>query len=75
LWLLDRQTRERLEGEARACPLLVAQQCRLVPEIIDTTAIRAVRIAAMLRGSVPEERNDDSVLPTFYIELHPSPRE
>lgn len=75
MWLLDRQTRERLEGEARARPLLVAQQCRLYPEIIDTTAIRAARVEAMLRGSGPEERNDDSVLPTFSIELHPSPTE
>ena len=75
LWLPDRQTRERLEGEARVRPLQVAQQYRMYPEIIDTTAIRSARVEAMLRGSRPEGRNDDSVLPTFYIELHPSPTE
>jgi hypothetical protein len=73
--VLDRQTRERLEGEACTRPLLVAQQYRLYPEIIDTTAIRAARVEAMLRGSRAEDRGDDTVLPTYYIELHPSPTE
>jgi hypothetical protein len=73
--VLDRPTRERLEGEACARPLLVAQQYRLYPEIIDTTAIRAARVEAMLRGSRPQDRDGDSVLPTYYIELHPSPTE
>jgi hypothetical protein len=72
---LDRQTRVRLEGEACARPLLVAQQYRLYPEIIDTTAIRAARVEAMLRGSRQEDRDGDSVLPIDYIELHPSPTE
>jgi hypothetical protein len=73
--VLDRQMRERLEGEACTRPLLVAQQYRLYPEIIDTTAIRAARVEALLRGSRPEDRDIDSVLPTYYIELHPSPTE
>jgi len=73
--VLDQQTRERLEGEACARPLLVAQQYRLYPEIIDTTAIRAARVEAMLRGSRLEDREDDNILPTYYIELHPSPTE
>ena len=73
--VLDRQTRERLEGEACARPLLVAQHYRLYPEIIDTKAIRTARVEAMLRGSRPEDRDDDSVLPIDYIELHPSPTE
>jgi hypothetical protein len=73
--VLDRQTRIRLEGEACARPLLVAQQYRLYPEIIDTTAIRAARVEAMLRKSRPEERDGESVLPTDYIELHPGATE
>jgi hypothetical protein len=73
--ILDRQTRERLEVEACTRPLLVAQQYRLYPEIIDTTAIRTARVEAMLRKSTPEDRDGDSVLPTYYIELHPSPTE
>jgi hypothetical protein len=72
---LDRPTRERLEGDACTRPLLVAQQYRLYPEIIDATAIRTARVEAMLRRSTPEERDGDSVLPTYYIELHPSPTE
>ena len=73
--VLDRQTRERLEAEACARPLLVAQQYRLYPEIIDMTAIRAARVEAMLRRSQPNEGDGDSVVPTYYIELHPSPTE
>jgi hypothetical protein len=73
--VLDRQTRKRLEGDACARPLLVAQQYRLYPEIIDKTAIRAARVEAMLRRSMPENRDGDNVLPTYYIELHPSPTE
>jgi hypothetical protein len=73
--VLDRQTRERLEGEACARPLLVAQQYRLYPEIIDTTAIKAARVEAMLRISRPEDRDGDSIMATYYIELHPSPTE
>lgn len=72
---LDRQTRKRLEGEAGARPLLVAQQYRLYPEIVDAAAIRAARVEAMLRRSAPQEREGDSVLPTYYIELDPSPTE
>jgi hypothetical protein len=73
--VLDRQTRERLDAEACARPLLVAQQYRLYPEIIDMTAIRAARVEAMLRRSRTDERDGDSVQPTYYIELHPSPTE
>jgi len=73
--ILDRETRERLEVEACARPLLVAQHYRLYPEIIDTTAIRAARVEAMLRGSRPEDGNGDNVLPIDYIELHPGPTE
>jgi hypothetical protein len=72
---LDRETRARLEDEAGARPLLVAQQYRLYPEIIDATAIRAARVEAMLRRAAPQDRAGDSVLPTYYIELHPSPTE
>jgi hypothetical protein len=73
--VLDRQTRKRLEGEACSRPLLVAQLYRLYPEIIDAMAIRAARVEAMLRGSRVEDSDDDTILPTYYIELHPSPTE
>jgi hypothetical protein len=72
---LEPETRARLEHEAGARPLLVAQQYRLYPEIIDATAIRAARVEAMLRRAAPQDRAGDSVLPTYYIELHPSPTE
>ena len=72
---LDRKTRAQLENQAGARPLLVAQQYRLYPEIIDALAIRAARVEARLRQSAPEERESDSVLPPEYIELHPSPTE
>lgn len=72
---LDRETRARLESQAGASPLLVAQQYRLYPEIIDVATIRAARVEARLRRSIPEDREDDSALPTYYIELHPSPTE
>ncbi len=72
---LDRATRERLEHMACARPLLVAQHYRLYPDIIDKRAIRAARVEAMLRKAQPEMRDADSVMSTFYIELHPSPTE
>jgi len=72
---LDRGQRARLESEAAARPLLVAQQYRLYPEIVDATAIRAARVEAMLRRSAPQDREGEGVLSTYYIELHPCPTE
>jgi hypothetical protein len=72
---LDRATRENFESEACARPLLVAQQYRLYPEIIDVSVIRAARVEARLRKSRPEDNDSESVMPTYYIELHPSATE
>lgn len=72
---LDRTTREHLEGESCNRPLLVAQQYRLYPVIIDASLIRAARVEARLRKSVPEDNESESVMSTDYIELHPSPTE
>jgi hypothetical protein len=72
---LDRTTREHFEGEACSRPLLVAQQYRLYPEIIDASLIRAARVEARLRKSVPEDNDSESVMSTYHIELNPSPTE
>jgi len=45
------------------------------PEIIDTTAIRAARVEAMLRTLRPNEQENEPVMLTYYIELHLSPTE
>jgi hypothetical protein len=72
---LDPATRERLEGDAGRRPLLLAQHYRLYPEIIKPSAIRTALVEAMLRKSRAQDRDDEPVMSTYYIELHPSPTE
>ncbi len=71
---LDRETRRRLEQEARQQALVVEKHYRLYPEIIDQSAINAALVEAVMRRSQGVVENQkDTTMSTFYIELHPSP--
>ena len=71
---LDRDTRQRLEQQARQQALVVEKHHRLYPEIIDQGAINAALVEAVLRHSQGiAENQKDTTMSTFYIELHPSP--
>lgn len=69
---LDHATRGEFEQHARHQALTVAQQFRLYPDIIDTTAIQAARVEAIMRRSQLAPEKKDDTLATFYIELSPS---
>jgi hypothetical protein len=78
-WLLllpDLESTERqvLEQHARPQALIIDKQFRLYPEIIDEALIKAARVEAMLRKG-QQEKSEEDVMSTFYIELHPSPTE
>ena len=70
---LSRKQRESCENHARKQALVVDQQYRLYPEVIDPSFIRAARVEARLRRSQQREVIQDEVMSTFYIELNPSP--
>ena len=64
---LDRQTRQHYEQLARQHALVVAEQYRLYPEIVDNNPIKAARVEAKLRGNQPN--TDVTTEATFYIEF------
>lgn len=71
---LDRDTRQRLEQQARQQALVVEKQHRLYPTIIDQIGINAALVEAVMRRSQSATENKkDNTMSTFYIELHPSP--
>ena len=72
---LDHNTRSRYELSARKQALIVEQQYRLYPQIIDPAAINTARVEAMLRNSQPEPEEEENVLSTWYLELNPSSME
>lgn len=72
---LDQHTRSRYESCARNQALIVEQQYRLYPEIIDNAAINTARVEAMFRNSQPEPEEEENVLSTWYLELNPSSME
>ncbi len=72
---LDQQTRSRYELTARQQALIVEQQFRLYPEIIDKAAINTARVEAMFRNSQIEPEEEEDVLSTWYLELNPSSME
>ena len=72
---LDRSTRSQYELCARNQALIVEQQFRLYPEIIDASAINTARVEAMFRNSQPEPEEEEDVLSTWYLELNPSSME
>lgn len=72
---LDRSRRRQYESDARKQALIVEQQYRLYPEIIDNAAINSARVEAMLRHSQPEPEEEENILSTWYLELNPSSME
>ena len=72
---LDQETRTYYEHSARHQALIVEQQFRLYPEIIDKAAINTARVEAMFRNSQPEPEEEEDILSTWYLELNPSSME
>ena len=72
---LSREERRYFEQCACKQALIVDQQYLLYPEVIDESFIRAARVEARLRRSQQQDVDQDEVMSTFYIELHPSPTE
>ena len=72
---LEPEKRRFIEQCARKQALVVDQQYLLYPEIIDESFIRAARVEAKLRKSQMQQADQEEVMSTFYIELHPSPTE
>jgi hypothetical protein len=72
---LDNDVRQMLEQQARQQALVVDKQFRLYPEIIDPAFIKAARVEAMLRKGQQQKSDQEDIMSTFYIELHPSPTE
>jgi hypothetical protein len=72
---LERAQRQAFEQHARQQALIIDQQFRLYPEIVDTALIKSARVEAMLRNRQQPEPSEEDVMATFYIELHPSPTE
>jgi hypothetical protein len=71
---LDRATRARLEGLARAQALAVEAHHRLYPEIAEEATVRAALVEAMLRGKqAPVAERRPGSISTFYIELEDGP--
>jgi len=72
-WLLllngiDSETRQHYEQVARQQALVVAQQYRLYPRIIEENQIKAARIEAKFRCSHPSEENP-SPAPSYYLDM------
>ena len=79
-WLLllptfDTETRGRYELAARKQALIVEQQYRLYPEIVDIAAINTARVEARFRNSQLEPEEEENILSTWYLELNPSSME
>jgi len=69
-YLLDHATRGQLEKQATARALAVQKHCRLYPSIVDTEAIKAARVEALLRANEPANEDSDETMATYYIELN-----
>lgn len=72
---LDQKTRNHYELSARNQALIVEQQYRLYPEIIDRAAINTARVEAVFRNSQVEPEEEEDILSTWYLELNPSSME
>lgn len=69
------EQRQALEHQARTQALEIEKHYRLYPEVIDAALIKAARVEAMMRRSQQDEKSQEDIMSTFYIELHPSPTE
>ena len=72
---LPREQRQAPERHARTQALEIEKQYRLYPEEIDAALIKAARVEAMMHRSQQDEKSQEDIMSTFYIELHPSPTE
>ena len=72
---LDPASRCQYEQSARKQALVVEQQYKLYPQIIDMAAINAARVEALFRNSEIQPEEEEKVLSTFYLELNPSSAE
>jgi hypothetical protein len=72
---LAHEQRQSLEQHARFQALVVDKQFRLYPDVIDEALIKAARVEAMLRKGQQQEKSQEEIMSTFYIELHPSTTE
>ena len=72
---LSEEERRYFEGSARKQAMVVDQQYLLYPQVLDESFIRAARVEAELRKTQIQPVDQDEVMSTFYIELHPSPTE
>jgi hypothetical protein len=72
---LDMETRGGYELAARKQALIVEQQYRLYPEIVDMAAINTARVEARFRNSQIEPEEEENILSTWYLELNPSSME
>jgi len=70
LQTLDHATRAQLEKQATARALAVQKHCRLYPSVVDTEAIKAARVEALLRANEPAHDDSDETMATYYIELN-----
>lgn len=61
---LDRETRQHYEQLARRHALVVADQYRLYPQVVEESQINAARIEARLRGN--EAMNEDDNSPSSF---------
>ena len=66
---LTHQEREYFEKQARRYALMVDAQFRLYPEIIDQDSIKGARVEAMMRRNQPEQKTEETILSTWYLEL------
>lgn len=67
---LSQAVRQQMEQLAGRQALVVGEQQRLYPDIIDQDAINSARVEAMMRRSQPAaEARDESVFSTWYLEL------
>lgn len=72
---LEPEIRRHYEQSALKQALIVEQQYRLYPEIINQANINTARVEAKFRNSQIEPEEEEIVLSTFYLELNPSSME
>ncbi|MDA8260504.1 MAG: hypothetical protein M0Z99_33545 [Betaproteobacteria bacterium] len=66
---LDPATRSALEAAACQQAETLEKHYRLYPAVIDRPALQAARVEAALVRSQPRPKNQEEVMPMFYIEL------
>lgn len=62
--------RRLLEEKAFKQALIIEQQFRLYPEVLDRPALDAARVEAQLRQRLEDTEEGEEVMSTFYIEIN-----